>query len=91
MESESAILVIHAVPSDDDEVTVKKTKDVKLTSACAAYIEDAADVAIATGTGCGKWHNCCNGFCRKIKHVSPQCVVKSAGRRQIGKRYTHKN
>ena len=50
MESGSAIIVVHVVQSDDEEVTVSKTKDVKLTSACAAYIEDAADVAIATGT-----------------------------------------
>ena len=38
------------VQSDDVEVTVEETKHVKLTGACAAYIEDVANVTVATRT-----------------------------------------
>ena len=92
MESGSAILVEYVVQSDDDEVIVKKTKNVKLTSACPAYIEDAADVAIATGTAAVEnGTTVATGSVGRSNMSHHKCVVKSTGRRQIGKGYTHKN
>ena len=60
------------------EVTVEETKHVKLTGACAAYIEDAANVTVATRTAAvGKTQQLRRAV---SEHVSRRCVLTPKNR-----------